>query len=367
MKNWLKKYLLNYLLTKNLDIVKVAYFDTTIRGKLNIHSNIECISDKTINNLISFFEKFDLMYQGNEVNKELEIRGGWKALIEDSMPNVLKSIRNKDWKTYSSLLESMFRNEVIYGLWDYKFFDNSDKPPADYLASIDGYQFITGRSVDSLFTSKFGNPWGLESKQGLISMIAGDAGVKAFNIMNLINGKSGPVVLDLGSGYGADMMELANSFIGPIRIILCDIPITLATAYFQISMNFPDNVTLIENRDDLAVIMSSPVTKLEFILTPSIFVDELSKFDIDVLHNHGSLAEMDFETANFYLNLLVTKRLGHFLEMNAAAPHIWDTKFTELDCKNFLIPSTHYLISRTPMFLSSKGKRYTQSLYAQVH
>ena len=130
--------------------------------------------------------------------------------------------------------------------------------------------------------------------------IIGAISVIAFNIENLIAAVESPVVVDLGSGFGADMMQLAHDRDGPLRIIMCDIPITLATAFAQISAHWPENVRLISEKKQLSKILEEKCEQLEFVLCPTLFVEELTETKIDVLHNHGSLCEMDKKTIDYY-------------------------------------------------------------------
>jgi len=362
IKKYVGDFLKRFLTKRNLEFNRVRWYGDETSTIMDVSENRIGMSDRNLNCLISFFQKIDPLYEGMEIDDALKIGGGWRRIIEVNMANLLRAIRTKDWEKYRHMLENMFRNEVIYGLWNYEYFSGSKNADRRYLSSLDGFQFITRKSLNDLFCPKFGNPWGILNDHGHILMISGDAGYKAFNIKKLIEGVKEPVIVDLGSGFGADMMQLAHDCDGPLRIIMCDIPVTLATAFAQISAHWPENVNLITEKNQLSKILKKKCERLEFVLCPTLFVQELSEQKIDVLHNHGSLCEMDKETIDYYLNTLLSKKTAYFIEINSSMPEDWGD-FLEIGSHDFPIPVSHKLISSTPVFMAGRGQRYLQNLY----
>ena len=73
---------------------------------------------------------------------------------------------------------------------------------------------------------------------------------------------------------------------------------------------------------------------------------------------------MDPDAIEFYLKTLVRDDTDYFLEINSH--RIIDDQFTggkEVVAKDFPIPKSHALISRTPTWDTPKGFRYLHSLY----
>ena len=73
---------------------------------------------------------------------------------------------------------------------------------------------------------------------------------------------------------------------------------------------------------------------------------------------------MDTDAIEFYLKTLVKDDTDYFLEINShriIEDHYIEGK--EVVAKDFPIPKSHALISRTPTWDTPKGKRYLQSLY----
>ena len=151
----------------------------------------------------------------------------------------------------------------------------------------------------------------------------------------------------------------------PLRIIMCDIPLNLTTAFAYISAGFPGTrKTLVNNVTTLREILKENREETEFIFIPSLFVEELRNVKIHLLHNHESLSEMDPDAIEFYLKTLVKEDTDYFLEINSH--RIDDSSYTggkEVSANYFPIPKSHALISRTPTWDTPKGKRYLQSLY----
>ena len=365
----LKSLVRSFMYKKNREMNAIRWYDRTDYGKVDVSDDRRPMREETLSAIFEFFDKIELFY-GADAPAPLQIAGGWRRIILENMPNVVRAISQKDRGAYRALLENMFRNEVVVGLWNFCYFKDlpaNRKPPNGFLAAMDGYKFITGRPEQDLFCSGFGNPWGCKVGNGRLSMTAGENGVKAFNLLNLLSlypkGQK-LTVMDLGSGYGIDMCQLVSWHKEPLRIILLDIPVNLATAYAFVSENFANvRRTLVRDRAQLRKTLDDRSNDVEFIFVPTLFVDDLAGEKINVLHNHGSLAEMDRETVAYYLDRLVAGNNDFFLELNSANPVAFDKAFTELDSRTFPVPQSHQLVSRTPIYLTSRGGRYLQNLY----
>lgn len=363
----IKRIMRDYLRSLNKETTHIRWYDDTDLGAAAVEPLPCALRKDTSREIMAFFDAVDPFYSA--VTGPLSIAGAWKNIIRKDMPGVVRAIEKRDLPAYEALLCGMFRNEVVSGLWNYGYFADlkGKKLPSGFLAAMDGYRFITGKSPDDLFCSRFGNPWGLRTRGGVAVMTAPDTGIKVFGLLNLLglSEKSEPAtVVDLGSGYGADMAQLAQWHPGPLRMILLDIPINLATAYAFLSENFREKRrTLVTSAESLKVELGRKPEGTEFLFVPSLFVEGLSKERIRVVHNHGSLSEMDMETIAFYLRALVHERTDFFVEINSAHPFRFDEKFVEVDSRTYPVPSTHRLLARTPTWLSSRGNRYLQSLY----
>lgn len=368
--NVIKEQVLSFINHFGYNLIKHQLFQSKSYGKVSQTKNTNLVSPEIVKDILNFYKKVPPFYFTDTI-KPLKIEGAWKKNFENGRKNQLKAIESNDSSHYKNLLDNMFCNEMIYAMWEGKYYKPSivgQKLPPLFLEWVDGYCYLTGRSVEDLYFNSIGNSWGCLSPLGIIKTIDPAQGIKAqniINLLNLLNPPEGAVVCDIGSGFGGDMEKLARWYKKPLRIILVDVPLNLTTAYAYIQSGFPQaKKMLISDEQSLNNHLSKKVESLEFIFIPTLFVEALQSTKIHVLHNHGSFSEMNKPTIDFYLNILVNDRTDFLIEINSNKPALLAKSHLEVASNNFCIPKTHCLLSKNPTWLTPKGHRYLNSIYA---
>jgi len=361
--------------SKGFTINRQQYFESKDYGNIYapVQSNFKLGRDIT-ETIMEFYVKIPPFYTA-DISEALKIAGAWRYDLLNRRKSQLAIIQEGNIIKYEDLLHNMFRNELVTGLLGIAYYDEKlagRRVPATFIESMDAFRYLTGKLVDDLAYSDFGNRWGYKTEKGIINLGDPNHGIKANNILNILNflheRKKGKLTLvDLGSGYGGDIEKVARWFNRPIRIILVDIPINLTTAYAYISSGFGRTqdykLYLVDTASMLKEIISNPSGDTEFIFVPSIFVEVLQSLEINLLHNSASFSEMDFITIEFYLKTLVNENTDFVLEINSNTETLNTGSHLEIPSSKFPVPKTHSLLSRTPTWRTPKGHRYLQSLY----
>jgi len=366
----LKELLLNFISNFGFSLIRHQIFYKNNYGKLAAPENKKNIPKHIAEKIMHFYQQVPPFYS-DDIIEPLKIQGAWKGNILNGRKEQLDAIKTHDTSKYQKLLDNMFRNEMIYAMWEGSYFKDQmigKRLPPLFLEWMDGYKFLTGRVENELIYESGGAPWGYHAPQGVIKLIDPAQGIKAHNIINLIKllptKPNKPVICDLGSGFGGDMEKVARWYNAPMRIILIDIPLNLTTAYAYIAQGFENaELHLIESEAQLDNVLKSNNNKLEFIFVPTIFVEKLKHQKIHILHNHGSFSEMDAITINYYLKTLLKEDTDFMVEINSNKPAILAKSHTEVASSCFDIPSTHSLFMRTPTWITAKGHRYLNSVY----
>lgn len=366
--------LLGLIRSLNLRLSKSDIFFRAKRQNISSGNHIG-VNAEVVASIIDFYKKVPPFYDQDTI-QPLKIGGAWRDNFQKFRPKQLEAIRNQDAHGYEMLLSNFFRNELVSQMWDVGYFQNSigKKMPSDFYTWLDAFQFITRRSADSLVAKSVGNPWGYKTPFGVIKVIDPAQGIKADSITNLIRlshdkgGKNAdevnarkPTMLDLGSGFGGDVEKVARFYGGAITCILVDVPLNLTTAYAYLSSIFGlDACFLCSDESDVSFALSHQIDK-KFIFVPSLYVSMLRNVEIDVLHNHGSLSEMDRDTIDFYIKALIPNA-KFFHEINSAkAANLGE--HLEIESHSFPIPETHVLLTRNPTWFTPLGHRYLSSVY----
>jgi hypothetical protein len=375
MVKFIKHLIIKLFQYFDIQLVKSQYFSKTKYKYLSFNNDLDNkVSLELVETIMNFYKDVPPFYY-DDIRDELKIGGAWKNNLIVNRQKQLEAIENNDVTAYSGLLNNMFRNEMVYAMWQVQYFDNKlfgNKVPSDFNIWIDAYKYLTGRSEEDLVVSSIGNPWGCEINKGIIKVIDPAQGIKAQSIINLLyanyledNHKL--TLFDLGSGFGGDVEKVARWYKEPLRIILMDIPMNLTTAYAYISSCFKkEKKVLVKSLGQLESTLEENKEHLEFIFLPTCFIENLNKLDIDILHNHGSFSEMDYKTIKFYLESLLPKT-KYMHEINSSMPAtLSNNSHVEVSSKEFPIPDTHCIISRTPTWTTPRGHRYLTSIYKRV-
>ena len=361
------KLLIKELFSKfNIDIKKIPQTNLVIES---CEKNIS-VNQKVVEDILKFFKRIPPFYY-EDTRKELKIGGAWKKDLLERRKEQLKLINNLDGDGYSKLLENMFKNELITGLWAISYYDKKligKKAPNQFISNLKKFKNLTNLDETFLNDGDFGSKWGVKIKDQFVNFVDPYKGVNTFNISNYLNGQNlkKNIFIDFGSGFGSDTVKLTKLLKSPTRFYLIDIPLNLTTAYAYISHNSKFKTTLISDISDLEIEINKDFKDHEVVFVPSIFVKELSSKlkKVDLMYNHGSFSEMDYETIEFYLDTLMKYGpVKALFEINSNEEKENCGNHIEIPSSTFPIPKEFKLIFRAPTINDVFGHRYMQSLY----
>ncbi len=363
MKDFIKRRLhkLGYEL-RNLKAYKTNYKIVEKGLLVNVDEGI-------VDEIFEFFETWAPFYS-SDIRSELQINGALRADFLERRKTQLDLIANKNRSAYAKLLDSMLKNELMSGLPSgFDFNENligADTPmEADYMLSC--FKNMTGMSPSVLTDGDFGDLWGLDTGEEIIELYSPYYGVNTFNISNLISyfSKSNGCYIDLGSGLGNDAIKVEKMSSMPIRSILIDLPLNLTTAYAYVAMNTGKKCTLVKTKDDFGLLNEQDFDESHFVFVPTSLIEEFCRLniDVDVLYNHGSFSEMDYDTIEFYLTQLLNGKVKSLFEINSNSSIENTGGHIEIPSSRFPIPKNYKLVKRNPSLQRFFGHRYLESLY----
>jgi hypothetical protein len=339
-------------------------------------SEVPPVESTIVESIFNFFAKIPPFYN-EDVRSELRIGGNWKSAFEPRRKNQLSCLSSLDVEGYASLLNCMFRNELISGLWVIGYYNNKilgSGAPQQFVHNLENFLNLTGLNINVLDDGNFGGKWGVRIDNSLITFIDPSKGLNAFNSANFLNANCGQkaTYLDLGSGYGSDVIKVEKMAEMPLRTILCDLPLNLTTAFAYVSMNTRKRCVLIDSESALEAQLSSNFSESEFIFVPTIFIEKLAESSgpIDLLFNHGSFSEMDYNAVKFYLDtLLLNGPVKAMFEINGNVkfgPHRYQKFRGEVLQSSFPIPDSFKLLKRNLGINNYYDGRLVENLYVRA-
>ena len=351
---------------------------TPTRVTLRVASEVNVsFSDEVICNIAQFYEHIPPFYT-DDTPKPLQIAGAWRGDLYKRRKSQIKAIANRDWNSYKSLLNNLFRSELITGMWNYGYFspfDNTMIPHAMF-KDVAHFKIETGRDLTDLTRmQKFSSDWGLHcGGGGVIKYVDPYHGCQAHRILLACDylrvtqilesdDKSPQVVVDLGSGFGGTASYLLKWSKTPIHLCLVDIPLNLSTAYAYLAAEFPDlPIQLISSLEQLSGYNISS-DKSSVVLLPTIFVEEAMKILRPcILHNSASFSEMDLPTVRFYLDVFAAAGVKVIIETNSGLKgsqnHGGHIEVTAFDIEH-LLSKDYQVLSRAKV----EDVRYVTSTY----
>lgn len=363
----IKKYLNNY------GYCVIRYQNhLEIKDKKNreLNKKIE-VKDKIINEIFMFYEYIKPFYD-KKIRSELQISGGWKEYLKKLRKNQIYAIETRDKKLYKSLLENMYRNELNYGLWNYEYFNKKTiggNLPIRMLLDLEKSSSLCNLKLEDMVDGSFGNPFGIKTKKGILTYMDGPNSYYATFCARILKNENleKNTFMDLGSGRGTLALKVSKFFDKPLRIILLDLPLNLTTAYAYVKMNSDKKCYLLSKKNQLNFLTESNFKETHFVFVPTSLSEDLAKNikKIDLLFNHGSFSEMDYETIRFYLNLFAEGKSTNIYEINAnkkiRSNHITD--FIEVPSSSFEISQKYRLVSNG---VSVTTDRYVQNHYQLI-
>jgi len=338
------------------------------------------VKPSIVDDIFDFYTKVKPFYNEN-IRPELKIDGAWRTILQIDRKNQLKFIETQDKSSYADLLTNMLRNELVSSQWAIGYYNKkilNSKAPIQCVKNLDDFKKLTiGNSnvyqnIDKLDDGPFGGKWGISVDGFMLNFLDSYKGVNAFNSAKIINSmcdEDRATYIDLGSGIGSDAIKVEKFTDFPLRSILIDIPMNLTTAYSYVSMNSGKRCVLISNIDEFIEIVKADFDESEFLFVPTNLVEQIGKLglSIDLLYNHGSFSEMDFDTIKFYLDNLLNGTVKALFDINSNTSTILSGGHVEVISSSFPIPSVYKLMKRNSSINSYFNHRYVESLYIYKH
>jgi hypothetical protein len=334
-------------------------------------SEVPSVESTIVESIFNLFAKIPPFYS-EDVRSELRVGGAWRSLLEKRRKNQLSYLNSQDEERYASLLNCMLRNELATG-WCISNYDKSilgSNAPQQFVHNLENFLNLTGLNINLLDDGNFGGKWGVKIDNSLITFVDPSKGLNAFNSANFLNANCGQkaTYLDLGSGFGSDVIKVEKLAKMPLRTILCDLPLNLTTAFAYVWMNTRKRCVLIDSESALEAQLSSDFSESEFIFVPTIFIEKLAELSspIDLMYNHASFSEMDYNTVKFYLDtLLLNGPVNAMFEINSNVECV-NGGHIEISSSSFPIPDSFKLLKRNPALNTYYDRRYVESLYVRA-
>ena len=132
-------------------------------------------------------------------------------------------------------------------------------------------------------------------------------------------------------------------------------------------MNSDKKCYLISKKNQLDFLTESNFKETHFVFVPTSFSEDLAKNikKIDLLYNHGSFSEMDYQTIRFYLDLFAEGKSTNVFEINSnkKVRNNHKSEFIEVPSSSFKISKKYRLISNG---ISVTTDRYIQNHYQLI-
>ena len=298
--------------------------------------------------IIRFFSKVDMFYEGIELPEALHIGGAWKGDLISRRKHQMNIYHSKDIKAVSNLHENMFYNELVAGMWLYHYYDGTMPLSAKMNFAGDFVDYISTYPNDPYLKSKIPiKSWGLRNRSqpelGILKMPDFCHAMECNLVLESLelSSKDSINVLEIGSGFGGLAERLFSS--EKIKsLYLTDLPLNLVTAFYYLRRCFPKNeVILISSLDELLQLNSgnSTLPDKRIVLAPTCFFEEFANSnEVDLMCNFGSFSEMDYQTINFYMSHL-PESLKIICLSNSNRPVLNTSNHTEVCSDNFPYPS----------------------------
>ena len=342
--------------------------------------HIPSVKPSIVDDIFDFYNKVKPFYDEN-IRPELKIDGAWKTIFELNRKNQLRFIETQDKSSYAGLLTNMLRNEMVSAQWSVAYYDKkllNNKAPIQCAKNLDDFKYLTrnnsnvSHNIDKLDDGPFGGKWGINVDGFILNFLDSYKGVNAFNSAQIINfmcDEDRATYIDLGSGIGSDAIKVEKFTDFPLRSILIDVPMNLTTAYAYVSMNSGKRCVLISNIDEFIEILEADFDESEFLFVPTILVEQIGKLglSIDLLYNHGSFSEMDFDTIKFYLDNFLNGTVKALFDINSNTSDILSGGHLEVESSSFPIPPAYKLLKRNFSINNYFNHRYIESLYIYKH
>ena len=361
MYNRIRKPLKELLNRIGLQVERVRYYPIAVQA------DKPPLDDVIVDNIFEFYDLIPPFYD-QDVPSQLQIGGAWRQRFLDIRKKQLQYIIERNKRRYSELLENLFFDELLSGLWNYHYYNEQKNVHRFLLRDIKSFEQFTGQNKAILSRNDSWRRWGLPVDDGVIIYTDSYHGIQAKRLQLLLDGirKNNVTVLDLGSGFGGMVDYLCRWSNRPLNIILVDIPLNLTTAYGYLARLYgEDRVKLLGKKKVLSEIF--PVSELkdtQFSLIPTTFIEDLVSIqEVDILHNAASFSEMDYATVEYYIEHLVSPNVQYVVETNSnllGSQNYNDYKEVLSRDYEVLITESHDLICRFP---ESFNTRYVTSIY----
>tara|TARA_Y100000589_G_scaffold283675_1_gene281904 strand:- start:425 stop:1534 length:1110 start_codon:yes stop_codon:yes gene_type:complete len=365
----IKQYLKSTFLKYGYDIRRI---DNHREFSITKSDNVPTVDRSLVNSIFNFIEEVPPFY-GPNIRPELKISGAWNTDFLDRRKTQIRLFETVDKTAYSLLLNQMLQNELVYGIYGSAYFNQNiigSKAPPQFIHNLEKFTYLTGLSSDSLPDGDFGGRWGVDVNGNIITLVDPYKGINAFNtakILSYLCNGSKATYIDLGSGIGSDAIKVMRFCDIPVRAILIDLPLNLTTAFSYVSMNTDRKCVLISNSSQLREVLSNNTDESEFLFIPTIFIEELMETDIvvNLLYNHGSFSEMDYDTVRFYLQNILNGTTQALYEINSNSPVENNGGHIEVPSARFPIPYQYKLVKRNLALNSYFDHRYVENLYVK--
>jgi hypothetical protein len=248
----------------------------------------------------------------------------WRATQQTNLEPVRRALAAYDFDSLRGMYRNLFRDRCSAGLCGLPLSRIDAGSPVSKsskeLHLIDGlHRFDLWRSRTSgrfdladLKPPDIGNPFGIVLDGVFVRNGSEDQHYCAHRIIDLLAASEGPVVAEIGGGFGGMAYYLIRDRPG-LTYLNFDLPETIALASYYLLSAFPNaNATLYGEAElDAETLRSSRI-----ILMPGFAMPQMPTNSVDVAFNARILSDLSSAALHHYLAEIARTTRGHVLHLN---------------------------------------------------
>lgn len=245
----------------------------------------------------------------------------WKEQLKEGYSHIVRSYQENNleplhfflsnfgtWKDYTGIEHSLFiRNHTKSALKRFYLQNHV------FLTQLKLWKwFYNGqRPLSFLSYPRHGNQAGAFIQNHFIGLSSFFTDIHGSMLAELLNGRSKPVLAELGGGYGKLAHFILRNF-SDFAYIDFDLPETLCVASYYLMKAFPEKKALLYGEEPY---IASQHDKFDLIFMPSWEIEKVGRETVDLFINKNSLGEMTKEAVMNYVYYM-TSAAEYFFHMN---------------------------------------------------
>lgn len=321
----------------NIEVIIGYLFVTKIKKsidfKLGFKSHInkkelEKYDHKLLNSIVNAY-KISKLHQ-SKIDDNLLIKGLWKEWIDVNYKKLMVLLSGNNNLVLSDTLNNLFREPFTIGTGGYDNYRMYNSIFGKlYIKYVwhKYYNYIKdlNYSLEDIEFPNVGNPTGVSTKNGIISIDTLRHAYFSIQIKNLLADIKNPVCVEIGAGLGGQAFQIISMISEKkIKYIIFDIPEVLVLSSYFLMKAFPNKkIKLFDGNKNFKILDA----QYDIELYPYFMFEHIPNDSIDLFFNSCSFSEMDEHHVKIYLKIIERTCKKYFFHDN----HDTNFKFINSD------------------------------------